>query len=145
MKPVLLFLTPTPPQGHWPSWHSVWCAPPGAQGKASTDETVRLSGTTCPLLCQGLLACAGYSPDVGLLLLTHHDTESVTLPPSGDRVKVWLTGPDEGTIYFPRIGQFWVCAQAAIQEHNPGRGKVTLTDVGHQSTLSGWGDPLQRL
>ncbi|MEG0866459.1 MAG: hypothetical protein RSG77_05335 [Hafnia sp.] len=136
MKPLLLIVTETAPCGVWPEWHTVWCAPAGADiTDSSASEVILMPAEKVPPLCQGLFAGACWSVDVPVALIT--DDQWLLPSPTSPTAQACLIEADHGMLFFPKHQQFVLSAQNAIRTHNPALGRVSLQEGFYQASILG--------
>lgn len=140
MIPVLIYLMPSCPKVFQPGFLSFWCS--SSERLDITEESViRLPSEGITPLCQAILAVEWLSivnANTPLIITTTTELplELISGQPLPLSTQAWLSEPDYGVLYFPRIDRFHRCSRQAIRRWNPLSGSITLESAWQQAKLS---------
>lgn len=138
MSALWILLSDSPPATPVRPTRVLWCPPSAAGQEPPLPVTVLLppGGRMAPL-CHALYAAESDGREGALIISTSPGLPDALSPDRlPDAVTAFLTGPDEGTLFFPSSAFFCQCARETIRAHNPDAGPVSLEALWHQVCLA---------
>lgn len=137
MNVLWLLVGTTPPAEYYPGVTCLWCPPSAAPGQRIRGDIFVPPGGEMAPLCRAFYALAACGHTGPVMVSSGPSLPGAWL--SGQPVPkaplFRLTGPDEGTLYWPAATDFIRHTGSAIREHDPACGPILLEAAWHQALL----------